>query len=43
MKKYLVAAILFLANSEVVSWIALCAMAVMFIWDMAGWTAEGKW
>lgn len=44
MKKYLVAAALFVANNEIVSLIALCLMSVFFILDMAGWVSqEGKW
>ena len=44
MKKYLVAACLFLANNEIVSLIALCFIGTFFLVDMAGWVSkEGKW
>lgn len=42
MKKYLVGAIPFLANNEIVSWITLCILAIMFLADMVQWTTEGK-
>ena len=35
MIKYFTAAFMFLANNEVVSWLALTAIAVMFLGDVA--------
>lgn len=44
MKKYLIAACLFMVNNEIVSLVALLIMGAMFIFDMAGWVEEkGKW
>lgn len=35
MKKYLVPCLLFLANSEILSLLALLTMTGMFLWDIA--------
>ena len=34
--KYGIAALMFLANSEIISLMALCIMTAMFIWDIRG-------
>lgn len=43
MRKYIIIATLLVANNEILSWLALCIIGAMFVWDMAGWTTEGKW
>ena len=43
MKKYLIPAVLLVANNEVISWFALCVMGAMLVWDMAGWVTGRKW
>lgn len=43
MKKYLIAAVMLFANNEIISLVALTVILAMFIFDMLGWMAEGKW
>ena len=43
MKKYVITSVLLFANNEIISLMALIALLAMFIYDMLGWMAEGKW
>ena len=43
MKKYVITSVLLFANNEIISLMALIVLLAMFIYDMLGWMAEGKW